>query len=74
MWQHFTMKKVWARSVLVEVEKERQDGIEGDWQQESPCQEALELFRHSSDLRFEGLLMRRAYYSGRSGDWQNSLE
>ena len=46
------------------MEKERQDGIEGDWQQESLYKEELELFRHSSDLRFEGLSMRRAYHAG----------
>ena len=70
----FHHEKSVGQTDLVEVEKERQDGIEGDWQQESPYKEALELFRHSGDLRFEGLLMRRAYYSGRSGDWENSLE
>ena len=34
---------MWARSVLVDDGKERQDGIEGDWQQESPYKEELEL-------------------------------
>ena len=67
-------KKAWARSVLVDVEQERQDGIEGDWRQESPCKEELEPVKHSSDLRFEGLLMRRACCAGRSGDWENCLE
>ena len=42
-------KKVWARSVSVDVAKEKQDGIEGDWQQESPHKEELDLVKHSSD-------------------------
>ena len=74
MLERFTIEKAWARSVMAEVEKERLGGREGDWQQESPYKEELELIRHSSDLRFEGLVMRRAYYEGRSGDWQNYLE
>ena len=35
MWGHFTIKRVWPRSVLVDAEKERQEGIEGDWKQAS---------------------------------------
>ena len=38
MWEHFTIKKAWTRSVLVDAEKERQEGTEGDWQQESVSQ------------------------------------
>ena len=55
VWEHFTIKKALARSVLVNVGTERQDETEGDWQQESPYREELELVRHSSDLRLEGL-------------------
>ena len=29
--------------------------------------------RHSTDLRFEGVLMRQAYDAGKSGDWANYL-
>ena len=29
MWENFTTKEALARSVLVDVEKERQEGIEG---------------------------------------------
>ena len=61
MWERFTLKQAWARSVVAEVEKERQNGTGGDWQQETPNKEELELVRHSGDLRFERVLMRRAY-------------
>ena len=66
MWEHFTFKKAWARSVVVDVEQ-------GKTGEESPNKD-LELLKHSSDLRFEGLSVRRAYYAGRSGDWESSLE
>ena len=76
MWEHFAMKKAWTRSVLVNVETERQDGTDGDWQQRSPYKEEVELVRQSSDLLFECLLMRYAYYAGegRSSYWENYLE
>ena len=53
------------------VEARRREGV---WQQESPYKEELELVRHSSDLHFEVLLMRRAYYAGKSDDWESYLE
>ena len=43
MWEHFTIKKARARSVWVDVERERQEGREGVWQQESPEKEELKL-------------------------------
>ena len=64
------------RSVLVDVEKERQEWREGAWQQETPCKEELELVKHSRDLRFEGSFLLRACYAGRSvtgrAIWKNS--
>ena len=41
---------------------------------EGAYKEELELVRHSSDLRFEDILMRRAYYVENSGDWENDLD
>ena len=48
--------------------RKRQDGVVGDWQQESPYKEELEVFRHSSELRFEGLQIRRAWEAEKSVD------
>ena len=53
-WERFNIKKAWARSVLADAESERQNGTDGRW-----------LVRHSSDFRFGGVLIRRAYYAGR---------
>ena len=36
--------------------------------------EELEHVRHSSDLIFQGILMRRAYQAVKSGDWEHDLE
>ena len=41
----------------------------GMWQHETPHTEEPELWRHSTDLRFEGSPMRQAYNAEKSGDW-----
>ena len=41
---------------------------------ETPYREELELVRHNSDLRFEGVPMRRACYAEKSCDWGNYTE
>ena len=64
MLERFTTKKAWARSVLAD----------GRWQHETPHKEELELVRHCNDLRFAGVLMRRACYAEKSDDWKNSLD
>ena len=67
-------KKARAISVLADVENETQNGTDGDWQQETSYNEEVELVWHSSDLHFEGILMRRADDAGKSGDWEHCLE
>ena len=74
MWERFTLKKTWARSGLADADKERQNGTDGGWQQETTCKKRPEFVRHSSDLRFEGILMRRADHAVKSGKWQNCVE
>ena len=59
---------------MADVDKERQNGTDGEWQQETHKKDQLELVMQRSDLRFEGRLMRRADYAGKSGDWDNYLE
>ena len=36
MWEHFTVKRAWAKAVLADAEKEKQEGIQGKWQLEPP--------------------------------------
>ena len=39
----------------------------------TPHKEELKLVRHSNYLRFEGVLMRQAFYAGKSGEWSKLL-
>ena len=59
--------------VLDDAAKVTQWETDGKWQQESPYKE-FELLRHSTDLRIDGSLKRRAYNAGKSGDWAKFLE
>ena len=36
MWERLTLGKAWVRSGLAEADKERQNGTDGDGQQEPP--------------------------------------
>ena len=55
---------------MADADEEKPDGTDGDWQQETPYKEELELVRHSRDLRFEGILLRSACEAGKSGGWK----
>ena len=50
MWELVTIKRTWAKAVLADAEKEKQEGIQGKWQMESLFKEVRELFKKSCDL------------------------
>ena len=59
MWERFTIKKAWARSILEDAET-----CEAIWNGRQvatrDAKEEFELLRHSNDC-FESVLMRQAY-------------
>ena len=52
----------------------RQNGTGGRRQHETPYKEELDLARHSTDPRLEGVSVRRANNAVKSGDWANFWE
>ena len=74
MWERFTVKKNWAKQLLEEATKEKQQDTTGSWQRESPYTEDLELLREVGDLKFDASLMRQAFTAGKLGDWAAFLE
>ena len=54
MWEQFTIKKMWVRTLLDDAAKVTLLEPDGSWQNESPCKEELELLRHGNGLRFVG--------------------
>ena len=74
MWEPFRIKKVWARTVWRDAPKVTQLGTVGRWQHASSYKEELKLLRHSTDMRFDGSQMRKAYKAGKSGDCEKFFE
>ena len=65
--EQLVRKMSWAGSVLTDVEKERHNGTDGDWQQQTLCKKSLYLSDTAVTWRFEGVLMRRPYEAAKSG-------
>ena len=41
MWKYFTLEQAGARKILADAAREKQEGKQGQWQQEPPCKEVL---------------------------------
>ena len=42
VWEYFTLKRAVAGKILADAAQEKQEGKQGQWQQESPFKEVLE--------------------------------
>ena len=42
MWEYYIRKRVEAKKIRDDAAREKQEGIQGQWQQESPFREILE--------------------------------
>ena len=67
MWEYFTLKRACARKILADAAQGKQEGIQGQWQQESPIKEVLEQVKRNADTDCNAKIMRRAYSAGQSG-------
>ena len=70
MCEYFTVIRAWGRAVSADAEKEKQEGIQGQWQLESPFKEVMEQIEKHSDMSCNAYIMRRAYYAGEAGSWE----
>ena len=52
MWEYFSHETAKAKTFLKDAEKEKQEGIQGQWQRESPAKEYLEQALHSHMIKF----------------------
>ena len=48
MWEYFTLERADVRKILADASLEKQEGIQGRWQQESPFREVLEQVKGSA--------------------------
>ena len=50
MWEYFTVKRAEANRIQYDAAREKQEGIQGQWQQESPFREILEQARRDENM------------------------
>ena len=60
MWEYFTLKSAEAKKILEGAARERQEGTQGQWQQESPFREILEQVRGNVDMGCSAQMMRKS--------------
>ena len=59
MREYLTLETAGARTILADVAREKQEGKQGQWQQESPFKEVLEQIKRSADTDCGPQTMRR---------------
>ena len=68
MWEYFSLERVITYKFMKNAEKVKQEGIQGQWQRESPAKEYLEQVKSSADTDCTPKVMRCGYYALKDGD------
>ena len=68
MWESFSLKRAVAKKILEDAAREGQEGIQGQWQQESAYRDVLEQVRGNVDMGCGAHMMRKSCVAIRG--WQ----
>ena len=68
------MKRAGARTILADAAREKQEGQQGQWQQEPPFKEVLEQIQRSADTDCGPQTMRRGFLAMKHCNWEIFLE
>ena len=63
-----------AKKILEDAARERQEGIQGQRQQDSPFREILEQVRGNADMGCGPQMMRKGCIALRDGSWEEFKE
>ena len=74
MWEYFTLKRAETKRIRDDAARERQEGIQGQRQQESPFREILEHVRRNEDMGCSSEVMRKGYFALRVRRWEDFKE
>ena len=74
MWEHFLQERSRAKSFRELAEEEKQAGIQGQWQQESPAREYLEQVKFSHDTDCNEPMMKKGFTALKNGTWEEYEE
>ena len=70
MWEYFCQERAIVKRFREEAEKERQVGIQGQGQLESPAREYLEQVKCCNDTDCTHRMMKQGFLALKSGDWE----
>ena len=73
-WEYFTLKRAGARNILADVAREKQEGTQGQWPQESHFKDVLDQVKRSADVDCGPQTMRRVYNAMKHGNWESIRE
>ena len=74
MWEYFTFQRAEGKRIRDEAAREKQEGIQGQWQQESPFREILEKARRHEDMGCSSEIMRTGHFTIRDSRWEEFEE
>ena len=63
-----------ARKLPADAGREKQEGIQGQWQHESPFREVLQEVKRGADADCRPQMMRRCYYAMKNDSWEDFEE
>ena len=73
MWEYFTLKRAVAKRIRDDAAREKQERIQGQWQQESLFREMLE-HRRNEDIGCSSEVMRKGCFAIRDSRWEEFKE
>ena len=69
MWEHFSCERWKAKKFRQLADEEKQAGIQGQWQQESPATENLEQVKCCHDTDCNESMMKKGFTALKNGTW-----
>ena len=70
MWEYFSLGRVKAKKFMKDAETAKQEGIQGQWQRESPAKEYLEQVESSVDTDCTPQDDEIRIFCVKGGDWE----
>ena len=72
MCEYYSCERMKVKKFRDEAEKEKQEGVQGPWQRESPAKEYLEQVKCCRDTDCTSRMMNQAFLALKGGDWENT--
>ena len=70
MWEYFLQERNREKRFREQAEEEKQAGIQGQWQLESPAREYLEQVKCCHDTDCTERMMMKGFTALKGGDWE----